>query len=277
MRIKKTLVAGLIVTALALSACGQAATPAPAPATDATAAETMAENPTADTMMEEKPANEAMMDEQPTADAMMEDKPADEAMVDEQPTADAVMEDKPADEAMMDEQPAADAMMEEQPTAETMMDLPVVDLPAWYSAQLTDVTTGQPFAIADHLGKVVLVETLAVWCSNCMKQQREVLALHEALGERDDFISVGLDIDLNESAEQLRDHATRNGFDWTYAVATPEVAREISDLYGINFLNPPSTPMLIIDRAGQAHPLPFGIKRAADLQAALEPFLSEGM
>jgi hypothetical protein len=31
--------------------------------------------------------------------------------------------------------------------------------------------------------------------------------------------------------------------------------------------------MLIIDRDGEAHPLPFGIKSAADLQAALEPFL----
>jgi hypothetical protein len=123
----------------------------------------------------------------------------------------------------------------------------------------------------------VLVETLAVWCSNCLKQQREVLALHEALGERDDFISVGLDIDLNESAEQLKGHAERNGFDWIYAVATPDVARAISDLYGVNFLNPPSTPMLIIDRHGQVHPLPFGIKSAAELQAALEPFLSEGM
>jgi thiol-disulfide isomerase/thioredoxin len=180
-----------------------------------------------------------------------------------------------AGDATMDEKPADDAMMDEKPADDAMMDDPVVELPAWFSASLTDVTTGQPFAIADYQGKVVLVETLAVWCSNCLKQQREVLALHEALGERDDFVSVGLDIDLNESADQLKAHAVRNGFDWTYAIATPEVAREISNLYGVNFLNPPSTPMLIIDRGGQAHPLPFGIKRAADLQAALEPFLSE--
>jgi hypothetical protein len=237
----------------------------------------MDEKPADDAMMEDKPADDAMMDEQPTADAMMEDKPADDAMMDEQPTADAMMEDKPADDAMMDEQPTVDAMMEEKPAEDAMMDDPMVELPAWFSASLTDVNSGQSFTVADYQGKVVLVETLAVWCSNCLKQQREVLALHQALGERDDFISVGLDIDLNESADQLRDHAERNGFDWVYAIATPEVARAISDLYGVNFLNPPSTPMLIIDRHGQAHPLPFGIKSAADLQAALEPFLSEGM
>ncbi len=263
MKVKYTVFALLIVAALALSACGQAATPAAVPAQEGAVAEAM----TDDAMMEDKPAD----------DAMMEDKPADDAMMEDKPAADAMMEDKPADDAMMEDKPADDAMMEDKPAGDAMMDDAMVELPSWFSASLTDVNSGQPFSVADHQGKVVLVETLAVWCSNCLKQQREVLALHEALGERDDFISVGLDIDLNESAEQLKGHAERNGFDWIYAVATPDVARAISDLYGVNFLNPPSTPMLIIDRHGQVHPLPFGIKSAAELQAALEPFLSEGM
>jgi hypothetical protein len=55
------------------------------------------------------------------------------------------------------------------------------------------------------------------------------------------------------------------------------VAREIATLYGDQFINPPSAPMLVIDRQGKAHPLPFGVKDAAALQAALEPFLAEGM
>lgn len=265
----------LLIAALLLAACGPSESPAvevPVAAAQDTMAKDTGSSEAAmqdsdDAMMDEKPANDGMMDEKPAADGMMDEKPADDAMMDEKPAADAMMDEKPADDAMMDEKPADDAMMDE----------PMVELPAWFSASLTDVNSGQPFAIADYQGKVVLVETLAVWCSNCLKQQREVLALHEALGERDDFVSVGLDIDLNESADQLRNHAERNGFDWVYAVATPEVAREISDLYGVNFLNPPSTPMLIIDRHGQVHPLPFGIKRADDLQAALEPFLSEGM
>ncbi len=272
----KTLTIGLLlIAALLLAACGSSESPAvdvPATAAQDTMAKDAGSSEAAmkdsdDAMMDEKPANDAMMDEKPADDAMMDEKPADDAMMDEKPAGDAMMDEKPAGDAMMDEKSAGDAMMEDA----------MVELPAWFSASLTDVNSGQPFAIADFKGKVVLVETLAVWCSNCMKQQREVLALHEALGERNDFVSVALDIDLNESADQLRNHAQRNGFDWVYAIATPEVARAISDLYGVNFLNPPSTPMLIIDRHGQAHPLPFGIKRAADLQAALEPFLSEGM
>jgi hypothetical protein len=55
------------------------------------------------------------------------------------------------------------------------------------------------------------------------------------------------------------------------------VAREIANLYGEQFLNPPSTPMLVIDRHGEAHLLPFGIKSAAELEEALKPFLDESM
>jgi hypothetical protein len=90
-------------------------------------------------------------------------------------------------------------------------------------------------------------------------------------------VTVVLDIDPNEDAHNLRDYAAKHGFDWTYAVAPREVAREIGQLYGDQFLNPPSTPMLIIDRHGEVHLLPFGRKTAEELQLALEPFLAGDM
>ena len=205
-----------------------------------------AATPTADKMMEkETPTVEAMMDKAtPTADTMMNK---------ETPTADAMMSK---------ETPAADAMME---------------TPAWYSLPLTEASTGQAFTINDFKGKVVLVETLAMWCPNCKKQQAQVKALHDLLGERDDFVSLGLDIDLNENAADLKGYVEGNGFDWMYAVATAEVAQELSKHYGDQFLNPPSTPMLVIDRKGEAHPLPFGIKSADELLKFIQPFLDEAM
>ena len=72
-------------------------------------------------------------------------------------------------------------------------------------------------------------------------------------------------------------YVERNNFDWLYAVSPAEVTREISNLYGDQFINPPSTPMLIIDRQGQVHVLPFGIKSAQQLLEALQPYLQEGM
>jgi hypothetical protein len=153
----------------------------------------------------------------------------------------------------------------------------MVDPPAWFSADLTDVNTGRTFSIADFKDQVVLVETMAIWCSNCLRQQKEVKVLHEALGQRDGWVTIVLDIDPNEKPEDLKDYTARHGFDWVYAVAPRDVAREIGQLYGDQFLNPPSTPMLIIDHLGQAHPLPFGHKSAESLQKVLESSLSEGM
>ena len=185
---------------------------------------------------------------------------------------------------MEKETPTADVMMEkETPTAGAKMNdataspEAMMESPAWYSTSLTDASTGRAFTVNDFKGKVVLVETLAMWCSNCKKQQVQVKALHTLLGERDDFISLGLDIDLNENAADLKGYVESNGFDWLYAVAPLDVAREISTLYGDQFLNPPSTPKQVIDRHGAAHPLPFGIKSADELLQFIQPFLDGAM
>jgi len=68
---------------------------------------------------------------------------------------------------------------------------------------------------------------------------------------------------------------SKNGFDWLYVVASGEMIDEISLLYGPQFLNPPSTPMLLIDRKGNAHPLNFGIKSAEELLNNVLPYLEE--
>jgi thiol-disulfide isomerase/thioredoxin len=208
---------------------------------------------------------DAMMEK--PEEAMMEDKP-DEPMA--EPTHDEMME-KPTEDAMMPHDASTPDPMS-APAEEAMM-----EAPAWFSAALTDARTGQTFSIDNFKGKVVLVETMAIWCSNCLRQQGQVKALHEQLGARDDFVSIGLDIDPNENAEALKNYVEDRGFDWLYAVPSTDVSREIAALYGDQFLNPPSTPIVIIDRHGEAHPLPFGIKSADDLMQAIQPFLDESM
>jgi thiol-disulfide isomerase/thioredoxin len=200
-------------------------------------------------------------------DAMMEDQP-DEPMA--EPTNDDTMDEPAEDATMPHDASTPDAMS--APAEEALM-----EAPAWFSAALTDARTGQTFSINDFKGKVVLVETMAIWCSSCLKQQGQVKVLHEQLGARDDFVSIGLDIDPNESTEALKSYVESKGFDWLYAVPARDVSREIASLYGDQFLNPPSTPIVVIDRHGEAHPLPFGIKSADELMQAIQPFLDEGM
>ncbi len=166
---------------------------------------------------------------------------------------------------------AQDAMMEETdiPKAQDAM----LKTPAWFNSTLTAVNTGQDFTIADFHGKVVLLETMAMWCPNCKKQQQQVASLHQMLGEKEDFVTVALDVDSKEDAAQLKKYAQDNKFNWIYAVAPLDVAQEIANLYGEQFLNPSATPMLVIDKTGTAHVLEFGVKGAAELKDALQPFL----
>lgn len=146
--------------------------------------------------------------------------------------------------------------------------------PAWFDIEMTDVTTGQPFRINDFAGKVVLVEAMAEWCPTCIEQQREVGKLHDRLGAGDDVVSISLDIDVHEDGPSLKAYAEALGHDWRYAVAPLEVARALGNLYSAEYLNPPYSPMLLIDRHGTATNLPYGVKTADFLQATLEPYLA---
>jgi len=176
-----------------------------------------------------------------------------------------VVEEAPTEE--MDAPVDTEIVIEEEPAPATS------DYPAWYSAALTDVNTGQVFSIQENIGKVYLVETMAVWCPVCLDQQNEVKRFHDLLGERDDVESLVINIDPNEDTALLTGYTQQNGFDWLYVVASNEMIDEISLLYGSQFLNPPSAPMLIIDRNGDPHPLGFGVKSAEELLEAITPFL----
>lgn len=202
------------------------------------------------------PTHEAMM-ETPT-EAMM-DKPTDDMM------------GTPTEEMMATTTEAMEPM-----ATEAMEDKAMVS-PDFIDASLTNIGTGESFKISDFAGKVVLIENLAMWCPTCLKQQEQVKLLHEQLGEDSGLVSIGFDVDQNEKAEDLKKYIEGNGFDWYYAIPSLEVVREIANLYGANFLNPPMTPVLIVDRHGVVHPMNMGLKSAEDLKMFIEPFLSEGM
>jgi len=130
---------------------------------------------------------------------------------------------------------------------------------AWAQAELTDVATGESFRIADLAGKAVIVETMAIWCTNCLAQQGDV---YRALGDLDsDRVAyVLLDVDPNETAPALAEYRTRNGFTGTYVIAGRETARALADEYGDQVLNPPSTPMILIGTDGRITLTDFGHK-----------------
>ena len=128
-------------------------------------------------------------------------------------------------------------------------DAPVELTQAWATASLTDVSTGATFRIADHAGAVIIVETM-VTCGKCRAQQHEVQAALEQL-PADRVVYVVVDVDPNEDAASLADYRVDNGFEGRYAIAGTELARALAADFGDQFLNPPSTPMLIVGTDGR--------------------------
>ncbi len=127
----------------------------------------------------------------------------------------------------------------------------VVDRP-WATASLTDVATGEPFRITDIVasGKVVFLETMAIWCSNCRAQQIEATVAFDDLDlERVEWLAI--DVESSETAEALAGYREQNGFPFTYAIADVAFARALVADFGEIVLSPPSVNIIVIGTDGR--------------------------
>ncbi len=116
---------------------------------------------------------------------------------------------------------------------------------SWRTTELTDVRSGETFTV-DSFERPVVLESFAVWCPKCDRQQRQ-------LAELDDSVAVvSLNTDPNEDAEKVREHAEENGFDWRYAVAPAEMTQSLVDEFGTAVTNAPSTPVIVACQDGTA-------------------------
>ncbi len=202
--------------------------------TDTATSDEMADEP----MMEETMDEADMADDAMSDDAMMEETSGEETMSDD------TMMEETTDEAMMEDEMADDAMM---------------SLPAWQTIALTDVRSGQTFTLADFAGKTVFVEPMATWCSNCRQQLGNVAAARDQLSA-EEVVFVALSVETNISDEALADYTEQTGFDWTFAVASPEMLQELAATFGTSIVNPPATPHFIIRPDGSYSDLVTGIE-----------------
>lgn len=146
-----------------------------------------------------------------------------------------------------------DAAAAEQPAAQT------VDRPAWQTLPLINAATGESFTFADFAGRTVFVEPMATWCTNCRQQLGNVAAARTQFSG-DQVVFVALSVETNISAADLADYAADNGFDWTFAVLTPDMLEQLVLTFGRTVSNPPSTPHFIIRPDGSTTGLTTGIE-----------------
>lgn len=139
---------------------------------------------------------------------------------------------------------------------------------SWREIPLKDVSTGENFRVNDFTGKNILVESFAVWCPLCTKQQKEIHALKEEL--KDDLVSISLDTDPNEDEQKVLEHIKRNSFSGLYAVAPVEATRSLIDEFGVGVVNAPSAPVILICSSGETYKLKPGVKSAEDLKNSID-------
>lgn len=135
-------------------------------------------------------------------------------------------------------------------TTTTAPDTGEAEAATWLDLELTDASTGDTFTLASLAGQTVAIEPMAIWCTSCKAQQdnvKQVIDDIEAKGVH--YISLG--VDPNENPDSLKNYAERREYPWTFAAASTDFARAISDLFGPQILSPPSTPLIVIDENGE--------------------------
>jgi thiol-disulfide isomerase/thioredoxin len=132
---------------------------------------------------------------------------------------------------------------------------------AWQVEPLTDARSGTTLRIGDLAGRIVFLEGMATWCPPCLEQQDEARQALLQLDPRK-VMYLSVDIDPREKQPTLRAYVEQHGYTWPFVVASSTFLRELSESFGTTVLNPPSTPIVVVDPAGNGTVTEVGIKRA---------------
>lgn len=149
------------------------------------------------------------------------------------------------------------------------------DLPEWMKIELVNALTGETFTIADFLGKTILVEPMATWCSNCRRQLTETTKLIKGLTDAEDerlenFVFLALSVEVNLRTSDLKTYAERNNFAMTFAVMPEAMLRALVAQLGRSVANPPSSPSFIIRADGTFTEVEIGFQTAEAILTKLE-------
>lgn len=132
----------------------------------------------------------------------------------------------------------------------------------WQTLELTNALTGEVFTLGGFEGQTVYVEPMATWCSNCRKQLTNVASAKEQLADNASVVFVALSVEGNLANETLAAYAQKEGFDFVFAVASPELLKALVEVFGRSVASPPSTPHFIIGPDASVSALFTGFKSA---------------
>lgn len=127
---------------------------------------------------------------------------------------------------------------------------------SWLDVELEDVLTGEVFRLSDFDVPIV-VESFAVWCPTCKKQQDEIQRLVDS---GDDSVHVSVNTDPNEDVAQVVGHVERYGYTWSFVVFPADATQMLIDDFGTGVVNAPRAPVILVCPDGMARLLESGVK-----------------
>lgn len=129
--------------------------------------------------------------------------------------------------------------------------------PAWHRLPLTNARTGETFTLKEFVGKTVVIAPFATWCGNCRIELGLVREIRTRVDpERVVFLSLSIETTLPHT--ELARYADSAGFDWTFAVASLELYKELVTTFGHSVVNPAVTPSFAIRPDGSTSTLATG-------------------
>lgn len=133
--------------------------------------------------------------------------------------------------------------------------VPALSSDPLHAVTVVDVSTGEQLTIGQLAAdKPLLLETMAIWCSNCRTQQKNVRAAHVHA----DFHSISLDVDPGEQPDDLAVYAQREDFDWHFAMADAELLGQLRERFGTAVAVPPAMPKILFRTDGSIELIGLG-------------------
>ena len=144
---------------------------------------------------------------------------------------------------------------------------------AWLDLPLVDAASAEVFTLRDLDDGVVLVETMATWCGNCLRQLGHLAAAAAELGgevaEGVPVAYVVVSVERGLAPSSLAAYAEREGFPFRFVVADDELLRALAERFGRAVLNPPATPHVVVAPGGRVGALTTGFEAPEALVARL--------